>query len=294
MSQLIQRSAPAKLNLFLHITGRRSDGYHELQTIFQFLDFGDTLTFEKRADADIVLARPLPGVPVESDLVYRAASLLRNTAEAGRSICGMTISVEKKLPMGGGLGGGSSNAATTLVALNELWELGQGPDSLAAIGLQLGADVPVFVHGRACWAEGVGESFTDIDLPEPWFVVLCPDVAVSTAEIFNASELTRNSSPITIRDFLEGAGRNVCEDVVRTRYPEVDVALECLERESTRSNSSGYARMTGTGACVFASCSSREAAVELLDICRSRLSDRMKVDGFVAKGLNQSPLYRQG
>lgn len=269
--------APAKLNLFLHITGRRADGYHLLQSVFQFLDYCDDIHFTVRADGAIIRGSELPGVPAEQDLVVRAARLLQ---QASGSPLGAEIRVVKRLPMGGGLGGGSSDAATTLVALNHLWSCGLSSLELAALGLRLGADVPVFIHGHAAWAEGVGEQLTPVELPEPWFLVLIPAVSVSTAEIFGAAELTRNSPPITIRAFLAGEGGNVCETVVRSRYPAVAAALDWLGQYGT-------ARMTGTGACVFAAFESEVLAQQAF----AQRPDEWH--GFVARGRNRSPLHER-
>ncbi len=266
--------APAKLNLFLHITGRRPDGYHLLQTAFQFLDYGDALWFEPRNDGRVRRLTEVRGVPAETDLTVRAAELLK--AETGCGL-GVDIRIDKRLPMGGGLGGGSSDAATTLVALDHLWGLGLGEERLAALGLRLGADVPVFVRGRAAWAEGVGEVLQPIALPEPWYLVVVPPVTVSTAETFGDAELTRNCPPLTIRDFLSGAGGNVCEPVVRRRHPEVAEALDWLSVH-------GPARMTGTGCCVFAPFARREAADRVLAEVPADW------DAFVARGVNRSPL----
>jgi 4-diphosphocytidyl-2-C-methyl-D-erythritol kinase len=269
--------APAKLNLFLHITGRRPDGYHLLQTVFQFLDYSDEIHLTVRSDGAIHRLSDLPGVPAERDLVVRAARLLQQ--ESGTHL-GASIQVTKRLPMGGGLGGGSSDAATVLAALNQLWRTGLTDEQLAALGLRLGADVPVFVHGLATWAEGVGEKFTPVELPQPWFVVLNPAVSVSTAEIFGAPELTRNSPPITIRAFLAGEGVNVCETVVRSRYPAVAAALDWLGQH-------GAARMTGTGACVFAAFDT-EAHARQIFAARPE-----GWNGFVARGCNRSPLLER-
>ncbi len=266
--------APAKLNLFLHITGRRDDGYHLLQSVFQFLDYGDELFFNLREDGEIQRLNALPGVPAEQDLVVRAARLLQ--LETGTSL-GADIRVDKKLPMGGGLGGGSSDAATTLVALNQLWALGLDVKRLAELGLALGADVPVFVRGQAAWAEGVGETLTPVTLEEPWFVVIIPPVSVSTAEVFGDSQLTRDCPPITIRDFLSGRGTNVCEPVVRGHYPQVAEALNWLSPFAP-------ARMTGTGACVFAAFGNESQARDVV----SQLPEGW--NGFFAKGRNRSPL----
>ncbi len=269
--------APAKLNLFLHITGRREDGYHLLQTVFQFLDYGDTLHFTLRQDGEIHRVSSLPGVNEDQDLTVRAARLLK---EASGCSLGTNIEVEKQLPMGGGLGGGSSDAATTLVALNQLWQLGLEVERLAELGLQLGADVPVFVRGYAAWAEGVGEQLVPVEPAEPWYLVIIPDVSVSTAEIFGAPELTRDTPAIKIRDFLAGQGLNVCQAVVARRYPAVAESLEWLGRH-------GRAMMTGTGACVFAAFDTRQEAEAVMAGMPS------KWRGFIAKGLNRSPLLER-
>lgn len=269
--------APAKLNLFLHITGRRADGMHELQTLFQFLDVGDSLYFDLREDGRLSLEGGLMGVADEDNLVMRAARLLQ--AETGTQL-GANIRLEKRLPFGGGLGGGSSDAATTLVALNRLWQLDLPTDELARLGLTLGADVPVFVHGKAAWAEGVGEKFAEVSPHEPWYLVVVPDCEVSTAAVFSAPELTRDCQPITIRDFLSGRAGNVCEAVVRERYPAVDKVLNWLGQFAP-------ARMTGTGSCVFAAFQNEAQANE---ISRKIPSDWQ---GFVARGCNQSPLLER-
>lgn len=269
--------APAKLNLFLHIVGRRADGYHLLQTAFQFINLCDTLGFDITRDGRIERTRDIPEVAPETDLTLRAALLLQQAT--GTSL-GARITCEKKIPLGGGLGGGSSDAATTLVALNHLWNTGQSVDQLAQLGVRLGADVPVFVRGHAAWAEGVGELLTPIDPPEPWYVVIHPLCHVSTAEIFKLPELTRNTSPIKIRDFFAGSGRNDCESAVRARYPAVGAALDWLAKFST-------ARMTGTGACVFAAFPTEARAREIAMLTPPEWR------GFVAEGLNRSPLRAQ-
>ena len=266
--------APAKVNLFLHITGRREDGYHLLQTVFQFVDYCDELSFKLREDGQIRRFAEVEGVAEADDLTVRAARSLQQLTGISK---GVDIHINKRLPMGGGLGGGSSDAATTLVALNHIWGLGLSQQQLSEIGLKLGADVPVFVHGKAAWAEGVGEDLTAIELPQPWFLVLVPACHVSTAEIFAAPELTRDAQSLKIPAFLEGQGINVCEAVVRKRYPEVDQALNWLSQY-------GQARMSGTGACVFASFANEADA-------RHALQQRpANWRGFVARGLNRSPL----
>ena len=267
--------APAKINLFLHITGRRSDGYHELQTAFQFLDQGDKLKFTVTDDAQISLKADLPDIADQDNLIVRAARFLQATAKI---TSGAIIQLEKNLPMGGGLGGGSSDAATTLIALNKLWQCGLTEDQLAALGLQLGADVPVFIRGHAAWAEGVGEIFTRIDPPEPWYLVIFPDCAVSTAEIFSATELTRDCEPITIAGFLAGEGSNICESVVKKLYPPVAQALAWLAQYAS------IPRMTGTGSCVFARFDSAAEAENVLQNVPEHWH------AFTAKGCNESPL----
>jgi 4-diphosphocytidyl-2-C-methyl-D-erythritol kinase len=272
--------APAKLNLFLHVTGRRADGYHTLQTLFQFLEAHDLLRFEVTRDRRIVRAHPLADVPDERDLSVRAARALQESAGVTR---GAVIHLDKRLPLGGGLGGGSSDAATTLLALNELWDCGLDRERLAALGLRLGADVPVFVHGRAAWAEGVGEVLTPAEPEERWVVVLAPPVAVSTAAVFAAwdreFDLTPPGPAITIRDFHAGRTRNDLAPLVRRLYPEVDKALTWL-------GNFGDARMTGSGACVFLAVASEAQGREILGQCPAALA----ADGFVTRGVNRHPL----
>lgn len=268
--------APAKLNLFLHITGRRADGYHSLQTVFQLLDYGDALHFRVRQDGHIGLQCNDQALAYEDNLVIKAAKLLQ--AHAATPL-GADIILDKKLPAGGGLGGGSSDAATALLGLSWLWGIPVDVDALAEIGLALGADVPVFVRGHSCWAEGVGEQIQPITLPEKWFVVLTPNCHISTADIFNAQELTRNTSPITMSAFLRGGGHNDCQPVVLQRYPGVDLALRWLSRFAT-------ARMTGTGASVFATF---DSAAEAQAVLEQRPGD---LAGFIARGVNISPTHR--
>ena len=271
---MIKWPSPAKINLFLHITSQRNDGYHELQTAFQFLDYCDYLQFEITPAPDIQLLTPIEGINNNDNLIVRAATLLQQHAKIQQ---GTKITLDKRLPMGGGLGGGSSNAATTLVALNQLWNCQLSNDELAQIGLSLGADVPVFITGKAAWAEGVGEKLSPISPPEPWYIVIVPNCHVSTAEVFSSPELTRNCEPITISRFLSGEGRNVCEDVVVKHYKAVADALDWL-------NQYAKSRMTGTGACVFADVKSQQQAQQIL----ASLPEDWQ--GFVAKGCNQSPL----
>lgn len=267
--------APAKLNLFLHVLGRRADGFHDLQTAFQFIDLADELEFAPRDDGRIVRVSGPAEVPESADLVVRAAERLREQVGGGR--LGVSIAVRKRIPLQGGLGGGSSDAATTLVALNHLWNLKIEEAEVARIGHALGADVPVFVLGRAAWGEGIGERLEPIEPPEASYVVICPDCAVSTAEIFQAPELTRNSPAITIRAFFESDGRNDCEAVVRMRYRPVAEALDWLGQFAP-------ARLTGTGACVFAAVANEQRAREVL----AELPARWQ--GFAVRGHNRSPL----
>ncbi|MFI8482916.1 4-(cytidine 5'-diphospho)-2-C-methyl-D-erythritol kinase [Pseudomonas sp. NPDC078700] len=268
--------APAKLNLMLHILGRRADGYHELQTLFQFLDFGDELSFAPRTDGEIHLRTDIPGVPHDSNLIVRAARMLQKHADCA---LGADIWLDKHLPMGGGIGGGSSDAATTLLGLNHLWQLNCDLDTLASIGLTLGADVPVFVRGHAAFAEGVGEKLTPVELPEPWFLVAIPQVLVPTVEIFSDAELTRDTPPIKVRSLLEGGGRNDCQPVVEKRYPEVRNALILL-------NKFVPARLTGTGACIFGSFPNEVDAGKVARQLPATLPS------FVAQGRNISMLHR--
>lgn len=268
--------APAKLNLFLHITGRRADGYHNLQTLFQFLSFGDTLNFYPNNTGEIQLASTATNLPAEQDLVYKAARLLQDFSNCSQ---GARIQVEKRIPMGGGLGGGSSDAATTLLALNKLWNLQLSLTQLAELGLKLGADVPVFIYGKATWAEGVGEIFTPVMLPEPYYLVVHPQCHVPTREIFMAEDLTRDSIPIRICDFNTGQSQNDCETVVRRRYPEVANSLDWLQQF-------GSAKMTGTGACVFVSFPDLRNAHLALQKLPSKWT------GFVAQGRNHSPAHQ--
>lgn len=274
--------SPAKLNLMLHITGRRADGYHHLQTLFQLLDYGDTLEFEANDSGAITLAPALPGVPESANLIVRAAKLLQQSQPSAARL-GAHIKLAKIMPMGGGIGGGSSNAATTLLALNELWGCQLGLEQLAVIGLQLGADVPVFVKGQSAWAEGVGERLQAIDIPDTWYLVIKPDCEISTAEIFSHKQLTRDTVPITIAAVFEQGNRNDCEPVVRALYPQVDAALTWLNGHIVNRPP---ARLTGTGACVFASFPDQHSAQQILHHLPSELQ------GFVAKGVNRSPTHQ--
>ena len=267
--------APAKLNLFLHVIGRRADGYHELQTLFQLIDLCDTVVISVREDGQIERPVGPPGVPGETDLTVRAARALQS---ATGTRLGANLKVHKRIPLGGGLGGGSSDAATTLLGLNELWSCGLSVSELAALARPLGADVPVFVQGSSAWAEGVGERLTPVTLPARWYVIIHPGVAVSTQEVFQSPELTRNSPLITLHAFFESGGRNDCEPVVRSRSPQVAEALEWLARFAP-------AHLTGTGSCVFSARGSASDAERLA----ARVPDRWR--SFVARGLNTSPVH---
>ena len=275
--QTLTLPAPAKLNLWLHIIGRRADGYHELETVFQFLDHGDELSFAVRDDGVIRLHTEIEAVPHDSNLIVRAA---RKLQEQSGTTLGADIWLTKVLPMGGGIGGGSSDAATTLLALAHLWQLDWDEDRLAALGLSLGADVPVFVRGHAAFAQGVGEQLTPVDPEEPWYVVLVPQVSVSTVEIFSHPQLTRDSLPLKMRPVPEGNSRNDCQPVVEQNYPEVRNALNSLGKFTE-------ARLTGTGSCVFGAFPNKAEADKVLALLSATQT------GFVAKGSNISMLHRK-
>ncbi|MDO4698536.1 MAG: 4-(cytidine 5'-diphospho)-2-C-methyl-D-erythritol kinase [Pasteurellaceae bacterium] len=269
--------SPAKLNLFLYITGKRADGYHELQTLFQFLDFGDDIEIAVRQDPDIILTNSLDGVPVEQNLIYRAAKLLQQHTACSQ---GANIGITKRLPMGGGVGGGSSNAATVLVALNQLWNTGLSLEQLAELGLQLGADVPIFVQGFAAFAEGVGEKLTPCSPPEKWYLVLKPNVSISTALIFQHPDLPRNTPKRSLDQLFRTNWANDCEKVVRDHYSVVDDLLAWLIQYAP-------SRLTGTGACVFAEFETEAAARHVFE------QKPEHIQGFIAKGQNISPLHQQ-
>lgn len=271
----IRWPAPAKLNLFLYINGQRPDGYHELQTLFQFIERADYLTIQANLTGQITLA-PSSDIKLEDNLIYKAAIALQ---QASGTEFGADIQLEKNLPMGGGLGGGSSDAATTLVALNQQWQLNYTPQALAKIGVTLGADVPIFIHGRAAIAQGVGELLTDVDIEQPWYVVVMPPVHVSTVSVFTHKGLTRNTAKRSISALLTSPWHNDCESLVKKQYPEVAKAIDALIEYAP-------SRLTGTGACVFATCKNQQHAQSVLDACPAWLN------GFVTQGSNQSALYK--
>lgn len=271
MTSSLSVLAPAKLNLFLHITGRRPDGYHELQTLFQLLDWGDQLLITANHSGAITLDSNVPGITLEDNLIVRAARLLQ------KGSWGAHIALQKNIPMGAGLGGGSSNAASTLLALNDLWDLQLPRATLQALGRRLGADVPVFVGARTAWAEGVGDILTPIELPERWYLILVPQCHVSTAEIFSHRQLTRNSIPIKMATFFGEDSRNDCQQLVRDLYPEVDKALKVLDNF-------GEGRLTGTGACAFISFENAAQA----SAAQSQLPSEWT--SILARGVNASPL----
>ncbi len=266
--------SPAKLNLFLYINGRTENGYHELQTLFQFVDHGDELTIQANHSGDVTISPEIEGVPLQDNLIWKAATALQNYAHCS---FGAHIELHKVLPMGGGIGGGSSNAATTLVALNYLWQLNLTDDELAEIGLKLGADVPVFVRGFSAFAEGVGEKLSPATPEEKWYLVVRPNVSIATADIFRHPDLTRNTPKRDLEALLNAPSVNDCEKIVRMLYPEVDKQLSWLLQYAP-------SRLTGTGSCVFAEFSSKSEAETIL----AQLSD--KVSAFVAQGRNISPL----
>ena len=277
MAESLILRAPAKLNLMLHITGRRDDGYHLLETVFQFIDLADRIEFNSNDTGKILRLQGNSPVAAADDILLAAATLLQARFQVDK---GVSIDIDKRIPVGGGLGGGSSDAATCLLALNQLWALGLSLDQLAGIGLELGADVPVFVHGKAAWATGIGEKLQAIELEESIYLVIDPKVAVSTAQIFAAQELTRNSDPLTIRAFLRGSGCNVCEPVVRNLYPQVGEAIDWLSQYAA-------ARMSGTGACVFATIDSLEQA----EVVKSRLPRQW--NAYVTRAMNHNPVHQQ-
>ena len=277
MRQQLLLPAPAKLNLFLHITGRRDDGYHLLQTLFIFLDFGDDIQLSVRQDGIIQRTSGANDVAVEDDLVVKAARLLQQNT--GCTLVA-DIAVTKRIPMGGGLGGGSSDAATVLLGLNALWQCGLNEDQLAALGLTLGADVPVFVRGHAAWAEGIGEQLTPVTLPEAWYIVIHPQVHVPTAQLFADKSLTRNCSTITLAAFQDGGCTNVFQPVVEQRFPEVADAIQWLKQYAD-------AKLTGSGSCLFAQVNSESEGKKILHDLPS------KWFGFVAQGKVISPVHQQ-
>lgn len=272
--------APAKLNLFLHITGRRADGYHNLQTVFQFLDYGDQLQFRHRSDNQIHLTDKHSGVAANDNLVLKAAALLqRHLQQHGRATGGIDIQLHKQLPQGAGLGGGSSDAATTLVGLNQLWQAGLSSTELQQLGVQLGADVPIFIHGHSAFAEGIGEQFTDVEPATPYYLVIKPKVSIATAELFKNPQLNRNCKPLTAADWQQAATVNVFEPVVCTLYPAVAKLRDRLLQYAPT-------RLTGTGACLFARFDSYQAAQQT----QQHFSD---LHNFIAQGQNRSSLIRK-
>lgn len=271
MARPLELLSPAKLNLLLHVTGRRADGYHELQTLFQLLDWGDTMTFRPDHSGRVRVRMAGMDLPERDNLILRAAALLQ------RDELGVTIECDKRIPAGGGLGGGSSNAATTLLALNRLWQLHLEQPQLLALGAGLGADIPVFIAGHSAWAEGIGERLRPVVLPAHWYLIIKPVCQVPTGEIFSDPELTRDTAPITIAAFFQGRYRNDCEPVARRLYPEVGDALAWLEQFARP-------RLTGTGACVFAAFDSEAQARAI----SARVPGKWR--GIVARGVNESPV----
>lgn len=280
--------SPAKLNLFLYITGQREDKYHDLQTLFQFLDCCDYLTFLPRTDDVINMVTPLCQVPYDDNLIIKAAKLLIEHAKQNNLVInspfGMDIIVDKVLPIGSGLGGGSSNAATTLVALNKLWHLNLSTNTLMQLGKQVGADVPVFIFGHSAFAEGIGEELYKITIPEKWFLLVKPDIQMSTARIFNHPELKRDSVTKNILDLLNQPFKNDCESIVRKLYPQIDHLIALLSDKAPT-------RLTGTGSCVFCECETKEQAQELQVFLHGNIPASTNTKSFIAKGLNHSPLF---
>ncbi|OCH11185.1 4-(cytidine 5'-diphospho)-2-C-methyl-D-erythritol kinase [Aliivibrio fischeri] len=268
--------SPAKLNLFLYINGQQENGYHELQTLFQFIDLCDHLTITANQSGQITLAPDIPGVKTEDNLIWKAATLLQQHSQCE---FGAHIEIEKILPMGGGIGGGSSNAATVLVALNFLWQLNLSNDTLAALGVKLGADVPIFVHGFAAFAEGIGEKLQPATPKELWYVLIKPEVSIATVDVFTHPDLVRNTPKQPLHALLEATYVNDCEKIVRSVYPEVDYQLSWLLEYAP-------SRLTGTGACVFAEFNSEKEAQEVYSLIPDNAT------GFIARGMNTSPLNR--
>lgn len=284
----IEWPSPAKLNLFLYITGRLDNGYHELQTLFQFIDFGDTLQFSPNVSGSISITPEIAGVELESNLIWKAAQALKNEAQRqgmqNSASLGADIYLNKILPMGGGLGGGSSNAATTLVALNTIWQLNFSLDKLAELGLKLGADVPVFVKGQAAFAEGVGEKLTPATPNEKWYLVIKPEENIATAEIFTHPNLTRNTPKQDLTTLLQQPYGNDCEKIVTLLYPEVAKQLSWLLQYAP-------SRLTGTGSCLFAEFDTQAEAEIVLEQLHTQ-TESNSVFGFIAKGVNISPLHK--
>lgn len=284
----IEWPSPAKLNLFLYITGRLDNGYHELQTLFQFIDFGDTLQFSPNVSGSITITPEIAGVELESNLIWKAAQALKNEAQRqgmqNSASLGADIYLDKILPMGGGLGGGSSNAATTLVALNTIWQLNFSLDKLAELGLKLGADVPVFVKGQAAFAEGVGEKLTPATPNEKWYLVIKPEENIATAEIFTHPNLTRNTPKQDLTTLLQQPYGNDCEKIVTLLYPEVAKQLSWLLQYAP-------SRLTGTGSCLFAEFDTQAEAEIVLEQLHTQ-TESNSVFGFIAKGVNISPLHK--
>ena len=273
--------SPAKLNLFLYITGRRADNYHNLQTLFQFIDYCDIVTFKVRQDNQIHLLTEFVNVPEDKNLMVIAANRLKSYTN--RQDLGVDITIDKKIPMGGGLGGASSNAATVLVALNQLWQLNLTTETLIEIGRKIGADVPIFIYGHAAFAQGIGDQLLTVDIPQYWYLVTYPNIEISTVKVFNDPELTRNTPSRDLDDLLAllfDQFKNDCENVVRKRYPIVDKVITYLSQFAPT-------RLTGTGACIFTQCKTEQEAKQI----QQKLNNNFQVSSFIVKSLNRSPLY---
>ena len=273
--------SPAKLNLFLYITGRRADNYHNLQTLFQFIDYCDIVTFKVRQDNQIHLLTEFVNVPEDKNLMVIAANRLKSYTN--RQDLGVDITIDKKIPMGGGLGGASSNAATVLVALNQLWQLNLTTETLIEIGRQIGADVPIFIYGHAAFAQGIGDQLLTVDIPQYWYLVTYPNIEISTVKVFNDPELTRNTPSRDLDHLLAlpfDQFKNDCENVVRKRYPIVDKVITYLSQFAPT-------RLTGTGACIFTQCKTEQEAKQI----QQKLNNNFQVPSFIVKSLNRSPLY---
>lgn len=280
--------SPAKLNLFLYITGQRADNYHNLQTLFQFVTICDELHFSLRNDNEINLLTPFNNVAYEDNLIIKAAKLLLNYSQLNHITLppcfGVDITINKKLPMGGGLGGGSSNAATTLVALNQLWQLNLSTNQLMEIGKKLGADVPIFIYGKSAFAQGIGDDLQQVNIPEKWYLIVKPDIAIATVSIFKHPELKRDTVTRNIQQLLQQPYANDCEPIVRKLYPYIDALITLLSAKAPT-------RLTGTGSCIFSECDTEQQAKALQTYLHDRLKSADNTVSFIAKGCNNSPLY---
>lgn len=281
--------SPAKLNLFLYITGQRTDKYHNLQTLFQFIDLCDELIFSNRIDNQINLVTSFANVAHRDNLIIKAASLLLDYAHTNHLVLpplyGVNIQINKQLPMGGGLGGGSSNAATTLVALNQIWQLNLSTEQLMELGKILGADVPIFIYGHSAFAQGIGDDLQSINIPEKWYLIIKPNIEISTVSIFKNPHLKRDSVTRDVKQLMNLPFENDCEPIVRQLYPQIDRLINLLSHQAPT-------RLTGTGSCIFSECDSQQQALLIQNWLNEQVAITNNIVSFIAKGCNESPLYR--